>query len=773
MSVARAVYANADVIIFDDPLSALDPEVALKLFDECIMSFLKDKTRLLVTNQLQCLPKCDSIVVLGKGGRVIEQGSYHDLMNVEKGEVQRLLKDLEEAAKKDAEALEGDDSMIASASKKETFQIIQESSLPQSESPVEKQTGKPKTLVTQEEREVGAVKLQVYIKYLLAGGGFLRFAFVFLFFVLSTGVNLARDVWIALWTSDTSYERNGEGFYIGGYAGFAVLVGVFTFYRSYLLATFGVEASNLLHRNLLSSILRAPMSFFDTTPSGRILSRFSKDMHTIDQELTDYLDFVLFIGISVLVTVVTIAYVTPWFTLALVPLGYFYVTILNYFRDVSRETKRLESLSRSPVYSHFSETLGGLSTIRAYGETNSFISEFETKLDGNTQAVYCNKTADCWLSSRLELIGAAIAGLAAVFSTQVVVSSGSGEDGSFAFLAGLSLTYAIQITGMLQWVVRSFAQVESSMNSTERVLYYSEHIDKEAAMETDELEKDASSDPSMNSATKAVVASAGSVAHPSAKWPESGAIKLNNLRMRYRSATPLVLKGLNVNIAGGERIGVVGRTGSGKSSLLLCLLRIVEPELDENTTKYEAPMTIDGVDVLRIGLKELRSVVGIIPQSPVLFSGTIRSNMDPFDEYGDEEIWIALEKCSMKHAIVAMPGELLAPVAEYGENLSQGQRQLLCLGRALLKQCRVLLLDEATSSVDFETDREIQRTIREAFAGSTVLTIAHRVNTIMDSDKILVMKDGVAAEFAPPKELLENENSLFGEIVRHSLAENE
>jgi ABC-type multidrug transport system fused ATPase/permease subunit len=242
--------------------------------------------------------------------------------------------------------------------------------------------------------------------------------------------------------------------------------------------------------------------------------------------------------------------------------------------------------------------------------------------------------------------------------------------------------------------------------------------------------------------------------------------------MRYRSGTPVVLKGLSVFIGGGERIGVVGRTGSGKSSLLLSLLRIVEPELTvEDASLYRSPIVIDGADVLRMGLDELRSKLGIIPQNPVLFSGTIRMNMDPFNEYSDEEIWSALERCGMKSQVENMAGELTALVAEYGENLSQGQRQLLCLGRALLKQCRILLLDEATSSVDFETDREIQRTLRDSFAGSTVLTIAHRINTIMDSDKILVMKDGVASEFAAPQELLSDEDSLFSEIVRHAKAE--
>lgn len=284
------------------------------------------------------------------------------------------------------------------------------------------------------------------------------------------------------------------------------------------------------------------------------------------------------------------------------------------------------------------------------------------------------------------------------------------------------------------------------------------------------------SDPSVY----AVIASGGEVIQVEETWPETGTIVLNQLKMRYRTDTPLVLKGLNVTIPGGERVGVVGRTGSGKSSLLLTLLRLVEPALmddrnnddydenNKNDDSYKAPVTIDGVDILRIGLKELRSRLGIIPQNPVLFSGTIRSNIDPFVSYSDDQIWAALEQCGLRNAVLEMPGGLSAAVAEYGENLSAGMRQMLVLGRALLRQCRVLLLDEATSSVDFETDRAIQRTIRECFPGCTVITIAHRINTIMDSDKILVMKDGIAEEFASPSDLLKNEDSIFSEIVRQS-----
>lgn len=313
------------------------------------------------------------------------------------------------------------------------------------------------------------------------------------------------------------------------------------------------------------------------------------------------------------------------------------------------------------------------------------------------------------------------------------------------------------------------------MNSVERVIYYTDNIPHEAPATREGLEEAAKNakDPSRsNPSLFAVSANGGKAEDLSADWPQKGAITLTSLKMRYRPDTPLVLKGLNVTIKGGERVGVVGRTGSGKSSLLLTLLRLVEPSLDgESLDDYVAPITIDGVDVLRIGLKDLRSRMGIIPQNPVLFSGTIRSNIDPFDQFSNDQIWKALEQCGLKAAVEAMPGQLEATVSEYGQNLSSGTRQMLVLGRALLRQCRILLLDEATSSVDLETDSEIQRTLREAFSNCTVLTIAHRINTIMDSDKILVMKDGVAAEFASPKELLADKNSLFSEIVHHAEAE--
>merc|ERR1712176_1122533 len=388
--------------------------------------------------------------------------------------------------------------------------------------------------------------------------------------------------------------------------------------------------------------------------------------------------------------------------------------------------------------------------------------------------------AERWLSVRLDFLGAVIVGLAAAFATNVAISNTASATASatdFASYAGLSLSYSMSLTGLLNWVVRSFAQMEAGMNATERILHYTEEIAQEAPAKSKDMgkqnakEKIAPKAKENLSSSSIAVKAMGGVEVPGENWPSKGEILFKELQMRYRTETPLVLKGLNVRIEGGSRVGVVGRTGSGKSSLLLVLMRIVEPALSKEDEEYVAPIVIDGIDVLRIGLTDLREKIAIIPQNPVLFSGTIRSNMDPFDQHSDEAIWNALEGCCMKEAIEEMPDLLQSKVAEYGENLSQGQRQLLCLGRALLKNCRILLLDEATSSVDYDTDKDIQRTLREAFKGCTVLTIAHRVNTIMDSDKILVMDDGLVAEYAPPQELLADKDSHFSEIVRHSQTE--
>lgn len=394
VSVARAAYSDADTIILDDPLSALDPEVGKLLFDECVVNFMAGKTRLLITNQLQFLKFCDTVVAL-RHGRVIQQGKFSDLIADEAGEVSRLLKE------NSADGHESSHNGHKPEGGAKGSAIVVGA--------LAKPAGPAKAvaaLVTREERNVGAVSVAVYLKYLRAGGGYLTAAVVYFGFILSAGNGLASTSWISYWTKDApNYEMHQQAFYLGIFFMLSVTLGLFTFARSFLLVRFGVRASETLHRNLLDSILRAPSSFFDTTPLGRIISRFSKDLFSIDVELADQLDFFLFTSLQVVVSIGTIMFVTPWFGIAVLPLAVFYVRVLNYFREVSRETKRLESISRSPVYAQFSETLGGLVTIRAYGQPTRFIHNFEGKVDENTRAYYNNKSADRWLSIRLELIG--------------------------------------------------------------------------------------------------------------------------------------------------------------------------------------------------------------------------------------------------------------------------------------------------------------------------------------------------------------------------------
>ena len=776
--------------VLDDPLSALDPEVANSVFVECIVKELKGTTRILVTNQLNLLSQCDHVVVVGapsgdSAGTIEEQGTFDELVakgldfadllakfvgdnndSSEEDPAADGVKDTVDDAGKTASS-DGESTDTKSGGEEDEASTAADDDGPRVRAPSERTLLKRKNmtnsggkdtakgLIQAEEKSVGSVPARIYVKYLRAAGGLCMFAFSYFLFVAATANNLMSIQWVGMWSADATggnftniatgnvtlqlpYSQQTFAFYLVGYALVAVSLGVVTFFRTAFLAVMGVKASINLHGRLTESVMRAPTSFFDTTPIGRIVSRFSKDIHSMDEELTNYFDFFLFCSLFVLATLATITFVTPWFGIAAVCALFVYVAVINYFRQVSRESKRLESVARSPVYAHYSETLGGTPTIRAYGVTDRFLTENAAKMDVSIEGYYANKVADRWLSVRLELLGAFIGmGAALLVVGTTVQNRESGIlDPAFSGLAGLSLTYAISVTGLLNWTVRSFAQLEAAMNCTERIFFYIDNVPQEAA--------------------------ATSATPPAKDWPHTGKIELNNLRMKYRDDTPMVLKGLNLTFEGGERVGIVGRTGSGKSSLLLCLLRLVEPQKSE---KGEKPIAVDGVDVTTIGLSELRKKIAIIPQNPTLFSGTIRSNLDPFDEYSDAAIWDALEQCEMKPQVEGMEGALQGKVSEYGENLSQGQRQLLCLGRAVLQQCKVLLLDEATSACDLATDELVQKTLRSSFAKSTILTIAHRINTIIDNDKIVVLSEGLVAETGTPASLLEDPDSVFSSMT--------
>ncbi|KAL9657812.1 hypothetical protein ABK040_013150 [Willaertia magna] len=720
VNLARAVYSDADIYLFDDVLSALDQHVGRFVFEKCITGILKNKTRILVTHQWQYLKDADYIVVM-KDGEIISQGRHEELL--QNTEFSRMItqyiktdngEEEEETEEKEEEQVE----------KKKTKAIA---------------SGK---LVQNEERAEGTVKLGVYLSYFKYAGGYAVSLFILLMFTLAQTSQIMTNWFLARWTQvaiDAKIPDDGRDdphdgigydlmFYIGLYVGLGVASSLLVVFQDIAFGLAGLRAAKKLHNNALSRVISAPTSFFDTNPVGRILNRFSKDTESIDTSLIGTLRSFIGCLFQVTGTIVIITTVTPLFLLPIIPLFFIYWRVQNYYRSTSRELKRLDSISRSPLFAHFSETLTGLSTIRAYKKQSEFTLDNEKQLDRLNRACYAQLASQRWLAVRLELISALVVLASSIFSLL-------GKGGVASSMAGLSLSYALSVTGTMNWTVRAATEAEAIMNSVERVLHYCEEIPTEAAKVIPDN-------------------------RPPEDWPQEGNIELNDVKLRYREDLDFVLKGLTLEINGTEKVGVVGRTGSGKSTLMSALFRIVE--------LAEGNIVIDGIDISKIGLYDLRSKLAIIPQDPVMFSGTVRFNLDPFDMYSDQQIWQALERSHMKEAISKLSGQLEAKVVEYGENFSVGQRQLLCLARAILRKTKVLIMDEATASVDMETDSLIQETVRSEFSDRTVLTVAHRLNTIIDADRILVLKDGQLAEFDTPKNLLSKETSIFSSLVEET-----
>ncbi|KAL0491571.1 ATP-binding cassette, subfamily C [Acrasis kona] len=701
ISLARAVYCDADTYLFDDVLSAVDAHVGKTIFDECINGVLKDKTRILVTHQWQYLKYSDHVVVV-KNGEISESGTFSHVTSG--GEFSEMMKQF-------SVHHDQDDEMKSSK---------QESSAKE-----QLKKGQQGQLIVDEERTSGNVKWNIYSSYIRYAGGYFWVVLILVGFIFTQFMIMINSWWLAYWSQDSIRPDPGVLFYIGVYMVIGLGAAFIQFIREVLFSLVGLWASFNLHQTALKKVIYSPTRFFDTTPVGRIINRFSKDIESIDSSLIGALKNFLSCFTQVLGTCVLLCVVNPFFLIPLAPILFVYFMIQQYYRHSSRELKRLASIANSPLFSHFGETLSGVSTIRAYNEQIRFQKENCTRIDMSNKALYCQLISVRWLGVRLEFVGRFIIFFAAIFAVV-------GRSSLNAGIAGLILTYALQITGVFNWAVRSVTETESNMNAVERVLYYCDEIHQEAAP---------------------VVPNK----RPSEDWPLRGDITFENVGLRYRSDLDPVLVNFSAQIFASEKIGVVGRTGAGKSTLMTALFRLVE--LDTGS------ITIDGIDTAQIGLYDLRSKLSIIPQDPVLFSGTVRFNLDPEQVYNDEQIWQALERAHMKNIVVKLPNGLEDLVTEYGENFSVGQRQLFCLARAILRHTRVLVLDEATASVDVETDALIQQTIRQEFADRTVLTIAHRLNTIIDCDRIMVLEKGELAEFDTPKALLNKHDSMFYGLV--------
>ena len=723
VAIARAVYYDADLYLLDDPLSAVDSHVGKHIFDHVIgpTGSLAGKTRLLVTHGVTFLPQVDQIIVF-KNGVVSESGTYRELL-AQKGafaeflvqylsdqgedpEMERIKTELEEqlgreeydrqlsrirteSENRDPIARRGSDQSNASVGTASVHSLSPKKSVSPVKSPEKPAEDKTKHQQYKDEKaETGQVSWRIYLIYFKNMGYFLFSACVMLYTVYQTFTAFG-SIWLSHWadstlpfasnsTMDDLKSQNGTmvDIYLGVYGGVGFSQAFSAIFASLLLYLSTLSGAKELHQKMLIRIMHSPMSFFDTTPQGRIINRFSKDVDVLDTTMPMILRGWITCLLQVVATFLVIMYTTPPAILfiIIVLVGYYFVQ--RVYVASSRQLKRLESVSKSPIYSHFGETISGASVIRAYGLQDLFISESQLRVDQNHKASFLGIIGNRWLAIRLETVGNAIIFAAALFAVL-------GRENLSAGLVGLSVSFALQVTQTLNWLVRMASDVETNIVAVERLDEYSQ-----LAVE-DDWDRDETA--------------------PTKNWPEKGQITLEHYSTRYREGLDLVIKDISVDFKGGERVGIVGRTGAGKSSLTLALFRIIEPT--------SGTIKIDGVDVSKLGLHNLRSRITIIPQDPVLFSGTLRHNLDPFIQYEDSALWEALRHSHLYEFVTGLAAGLDHEVSEGGENLSVGQRQLICLARALLRKTKILVLDEATAAVDLETDDIIQNTIRTEFEG--------------------------------------------------------
>ncbi|XP_070537013.1 ATP-binding cassette sub-family C member 9-like [Ptychodera flava] len=726
VSVARALYSNSAVIMLDDPLSALDVHVASHLFEKGILNFAMNELRtvILVTHDVQYLKYADKVIILEEG-TISAQGNLNEIAY----HCPVLLASMKEKVRISYES----ESKSESESNIKTKHRIPA----RGDVSVDYETQKNKTdtsvkLIQEEERNIGSVSWNTYFTYAKAIKLPLAALVVLLFFAQEVA-QVLTNVWLANWsesganTANKTEDKLSEELhsYLRGH-------GILAFIKTILALTaicchtlFSLDASKRLHHVLLRNIFHAPMRFFDTTPVGRVMNRLSNDTYIIDQKLWQTVMWLTPYLIRFLSVVIVIVSATPVVFFALLPISLSYLVIMKYYIPTYRELKRLDSIMNSPIITHLSETLGGLATVRAYRVADRFRKRFTSHLNASVVTQLYLHSCNSWRSVRLEMLGALVV-LASGLSSMLSCVFGDLEPSQ----VGLSITYALSISTIMSGSALEMGDCGTQMNAFERVSHYAK-IDTEGYR---------------------------GLLNPPCEWPSRGFIQFKNVSLRYSQDLDAVLHDITVCFEDGQKIGICGRTGSGKSTLALALFRMVDI--------FKGCILIDGIDIASVPLLTLRKRLSIIPQDPVLFSGSIRFNLDPYRIRTDDQIWEALEIAQLKQTVLDLHNRLDADIAEEGGNFSVGQRQLFCLARAFLRKSRILVMDEATASVDIKTDSILKRVIRGAFADRTVLTIAHRIDTIMDSDMVLVLDDGRVMEYDTPQNLLMRNDSMFTRLVK-------
>ncbi|KAF9613378.1 hypothetical protein IFM89_007456 [Coptis chinensis] len=716
IQLARAVYNDADIYLLDDPFSAVDAETAALLFNNCIMGALEKKTVILVTHQVEFLAVVDKILVM-EGGKVTQSGSYKDLLSA--GTAFEQLVNAHRNSMRVVDPSNFEPKEMDTVQSNETNKLYPPKSNSEGEISLKGTIGFQ--LTEAEEKETGGFGWKPFFDYLIVSKGLLLLSLCMLTQSAFIALQVASTYWLAL---ANQVPHISVGSLIGVYTGISALSALIVSLRSYFAALLGLKASKAFFSLFTNSVFRAPMLFFDSTPVGRILTRASSDLCVLDFDIPFSIVFVLATFIEMLSTIGIMASVT-WPVLIVSILAMLAVShVQGYYLASARELIRINGTTKAPVVNYVAETSLGVATIRAFSMMSSFFHNYIKLIDSDASLFFHSNAAMEWLLIRVEALQNLTLFTASFLL--ILLPHGTISPG----LVGLSLSSALTLTDDQVFFTRWYCNLANYIISVERIKQFM-NIPPEPPIIVDDK-------------------------RPPASWPPQGTIELQNLKIKYRPNAPLVLKGITCSFKGGNRVGVVGRTGSGKTTLISALFRLVEPE--------SGRIVIDGLDICSMGLSDLRLKLSIIPQEPTLFRGTVRTNLDPLGLYSDQQIWEAIEKCQLKATIRSLPNLLDSSVSDEGDNWSVGQRQLFCLGRVLLKQNKILVLDEATASIDSATDSIVQKVIRKEFSNCTVITVAHRVPTVIDSDMVMVLSYGKMVEYDAPSKLMET-NSSFTKLV--------
>ncbi|KAF2908344.1 hypothetical protein DAI22_12g177900 [Oryza sativa Japonica Group] len=711
IQLARALYHDADIYLLDDPFSSVDAHTATSLFNEYVMGALSEKTVLLVTHQVEFLHAFDSVLLMSQG-QIMHAASYQELL-LSSREFQNLVnahKDIVNFPNDNMVDYNGDKSPF----KRETAVVLDggKESIKNAEFD---------QLIRREEREIGGTGLKPYLMYLGQNKGYIYATLVAIANIAFTSGQLAQNSWLA-----ANIQNPGVSTFnlVQVYTAIGIGSIMFLLFRALLAVDLGLQTSRSLFSQLLTALFRAPMSFFHSTPIGRILSRVSSDLNVIDLDVPFTLSFSISATLNAYINLGVLCFFTWPILFIAAPIIIMAVRLQRYYSASSKELMRINGTTKSLVANHLAESISGAVTVRAFKQEGRFFARFLELIDNNASPSFHCFAATEWLTQRLEIMATTILSSSAFVIT--LLPQGTLSPG----VAGMVLSYGLSLNMLFLFSIQNQCSLANQIISVERISQYMDIVSEAPdIVEDNQLPVD---------------------------WPSIGSIVLEDLEVKYTQDASPVLKGISCTFQGGDKIGIVGRTGSGKTTLINAIFRLVEPS--------GGKITIDGQDITTMGLHDLRSRIGLIPQDPILFNGSIRYNLDPHGHFSDKQIWEVLGKCQLDEVINEKKG-LDSLVVEGGSNWSMGQRQLLCLGRALLRRSRILILDEATASMDNATDAVIQKTVRTELKDSTIITIAHRIPTVMDCTRVLVVNDGEMVEYEEPQKLMQTEGSFFKELL--------